>query len=297
VAEILARHWPTGAINLLTGEGPVVGQALVSHPKVSAVGFTGSTAVGREVARAAAGKPTLLELGGNGPTVVLEDADVDRAAARIASSSFSNAGQICTSTGRIIAHERAAAGLAEAIANHASKLVLGDPEEDRTTLGPVHLASQADRVVRQIRQAAEQGATVVTGGSRLEDAPTSQYLLPTVVDRVPADSALHCEESFGPVAPIVRYSTDAEMWRLIDSSNYGLFGAVFTRDVERAIGIGERLRCGHVNVNDASSFWEISIPAGGAAGTDSGIGRTGGPWSVAEMTEVFTMTVQSDGLT
>jgi acyl-CoA reductase-like NAD-dependent aldehyde dehydrogenase len=293
VAEIIARHWPKGAINLVTGDGPVVGQALVSHPKVSAVGFTGSTAVGREVARAAAGKPILLELGGNGPTIVLDDADVERAAARIAGSSFSNAGQICTSTGRILANERVAASLGEAIAAHALKLVLGDPEDDRTTLGPVHLASQADRVVGQVRQAAEAGAVVVSGGGRLEDAPTRQYLQPTVVDKVPADSALHCEESFGPVAPIVRFSSDAEMWRLIESSNYGLFGAIFSQDVERAIGIGERLRCGHVNINDASSFWEISIPAGGAAGSDSGIGRTGGPWSVAEMTEVFTMTVES----
>jgi acyl-CoA reductase-like NAD-dependent aldehyde dehydrogenase len=293
VAEIIARHWPKGALNLVTGDGPVIGQALVGHPRVDAVGFTGSTPVGYEVARAAAGKPLLLELGGNGPTIVLDDADVERAAARIAAGSFANAGQICTATGRILAHERVAAPLAEAIAAHARKLVLGDPEDERTTLGPVHLATQADRVIRQIRDATAAGAVVVTGGGRLEDAPTRQYLQPTVVDKVPADAPLHCEESFGPVAPIVRFGNDAEMWRLVEASNFGLFGAVFSRDVERAIGVAERLRCGHVNINDASSFWEISIPAGGAAGSASGIGRTGGPWSVAEMTEVFTMTVES----
>lgn len=293
VAEIIARHWPKGALNMVTGDGPIVGQALVGHPGVDAIGFTGSTPVGREVARAAAGKPMMLELGGNGPTLVLDDADVERAAACIAGGSFTNAGQICTATGRILASDRVAGPLAEAIAAHASSLVLGDPEDERTTLGPVHLASQADRVLQQVRAAADAGAVVVTGGARREDAPTRHYVQPTVVDRVPGGAALHCEESFGPVAPIIRFASDAEMWRLVAASNFGLFGAVFSRDVERAIEVAEQLRCGHVNINDASSFWEISIPAGGAAGSDSGVGRAGGPWSVAEMTEVFTMTVES----
>jgi acyl-CoA reductase-like NAD-dependent aldehyde dehydrogenase len=292
-ARIVASHWPEGALNLVTGDGAIVGQAVVGHPHVDAVGFTGSTPVGLQVARAAAGKACMLELGGNGPTLVLEDTDVELAAERIAGGSFTNAGQICTSTGRILAHERVASALAEAIAGQAASIILGDPEDEKTTMGPVHLASLAERVLGQVEGAAAAGANVVTGGRRVADAPTGQYLEPTVVDRVPPEADLHREESFGPVAPVVHFSSEAEMWRLVAASPYGLFGAVFSRDVERALGIAERLRCGHVNVNDTSAYWEISIPAGGAAGAASGTGRTGGPWSVAEMTEVLTVTVDS----
>ena len=297
VAEIIARHWPAGALNLVTGDGAAVGQATVAHPGVQAIGFTGSTPVGRKVAKAAAGKPMLLELGGNGPTIVLEDADIERAGARIAVGSFANAGQICTSTGRIIAHERVARELAEAIAEHARRLVLGDPEDERTTLGPVHLEAQADRLLDQIEGAVAGGARVITGGGLLEAAPTRQYFEPTVIENVPARADLHCSESFGPIAPIVRFGSEAQMWELMAASNFGLFGAVFSRNLERAIGIGERMRVGHVNINDASSFWEICIPAGGATGSDSGIGRSGGPWSIAEMTEVLTMTIERDPAT
>lgn len=290
--ESIVDLWPPGAINLVTGEGPVVGQALAGHSRVDAIGFTGSTPGGLAVARTAVGKPVSLELGGNGPSIVLEDADVERAAERIAGGTFSNAGQICTATGRVLAHESIAAQLAEALGAHARKTVLGDPFDDGTTMGPVHVADLADTVLTQIDDAVRGGASLVAGGHRLE-APTSHFVEASVVDGVAADAALHREETFGPVAPIVHYSSDAELWDLVTASPFGLHAGIFTADVERALGLAERLRVGHVNVNDTSAYWEWSIPAGGAAGASSGVGRTGGPSSVAEMSELLTVTIES----
>ena len=289
---VIEPLWPVGAVNLVTGDGPVVGQALAGHPGVDAIGFTGSTPGGLAVARTAAGKPIALELGGNGPTIVLEDADLELAASRIASGSFTNAGQICTSTGRVLAHTSVASDLAEAIAVNASKLVVGGPFDAGTTMGPVHLADLAERVVTQISGAVAKGATLVCGGGRA-DGPTSQYLQPSVVDRVPADVALHYEETFGPVAPVVHYSSEHELWDLIRASPFGLHAGVFTSDIERGLGLAEQLRVGHVNINDTSAYWEWSIPAGGASGASSGIGRTGGPASVQEMSELLTVTIEA----
>lgn len=286
--------WPAGAVNLVTGDGPVVGQALAAHPGVNGIGFTGSTPGGLAVARTAAGKPIALELGGNGPTIVLEDADISLAATRIASGSFSNAGQICTSTGRVLAHESVASELAEALGAQADRIVVGDPFNPQTSMGPVHLADLAERVLGQIDAAVSAGGTLVRGGQRIE-APTPQYLTPTVIDNVPPDSALHREETFGPVAPVVHFSDTAELWNLIRASPFGLHAGIFSRDVERAIGLAEQLPVGHVNVNDTSAYWEWSIPAGGASGAASGVGRTGGPASVEEMSELFSMTVEAGG--
>ena len=292
IMERVAPLWPDGALNLVTGDGPIIGQALAGHPAVDAIGFTGSTPGGLAVARTAAGKPIALELGGNGPTIVLEDADVELAAVRIAGGSFSNAGQICTATGRVLAHSSIASDLAEAITHHAEKIVVGDPFDAQTTMGPVHLPELADKVLAQVRSATERGASVLTGGDRV-DGPTRQYLRPTVVDGVPADVELHYGETFGPVAPVVHFSTEAELWDLVNASPFGLHAGVFTRDIERGLALAEQLRVGHVNLNDTSAYWEWSIPAGGAAGVASGFGRTGGPASVQEMSEVLTVTVES----
>lgn len=291
LAKIIAEIWPPGSVNFITGDGPVVGQALAGHPGVDAVGFTGSTPVGNAVQIAAVGKPSFLELGGNGPTVVFADADIELAAARIAGGSFANAGQICTASGRILAHASIASQLADAIAEQSKRFVLGSPFERETTMGPVHRSELAAAVLGQVENAVAQGARLVTGGALLEGAPTANYVLPTVVDNVAAGSDLHRMETFGPVAPVVHYETDDELRELLNSSRFGLHGGVFTRDVERGLAFGETLRVGHVNINDTSAYWEPSIPAGGAAGAASGIGRSGGPWSVLEMTEVQTFTL------
>jgi acyl-CoA reductase-like NAD-dependent aldehyde dehydrogenase len=288
-----AADLPDGAINLVIGEGAVVGDALVTHRGTDAVGFTGSTATGHTVATRAAGKPLLLELGGNGPSIVLDDADVAGAASSIAGGSFANAGQICTSTERIIAHESVADDLADRLAALASEVRLGDPLDPSTTMGPVHTAANARKIVERVAEARTKGATVLAGGSALPDMPTAQFVRPTVVDRVAPDAQLNKDETFGPVAPIVRFSHLSELPPLIAASPYGLSGAIFSRDVEKAMLLAEEIPCGIVNINEASSYWEPQTPAGGASGSLSGVGRSGGTWSIAEMTEVRTVVLNA----
>jgi acyl-CoA reductase-like NAD-dependent aldehyde dehydrogenase len=288
-----AADLPDGTINLVVGEGAVVGDALVTHPGTNAIGFTGSTATGHTVATRAAGKPLLLELGGNGPSIVLDDADIAGAASSIAGGSFANAGQICTSTERIIAHESVADELADRLASLASEVRLGDPLDPSTTMGPVHTAANARKIVEQVAEAKAKGAAVLTGGSALPDMPTEQFVEPTVVDRVAPDVQLNKDETFGPVAPIVRFSHLSELPSLIAASPYGLSGAIFSRDTEKAMLLAEEIPCGIVNVNEASSYWEPQTPAGGASGSLSGVGRSGGTWSIAEMTEVRTVVLSA----
>lgn len=290
-AKIVNEVWPAGAVNFLMGDGPVVGQALAAHPGVDAVGFTGSSKAGKAVMAAAAGKPSLIEAGGNGPTIVLKDADIALAAKRIATGSFSNAGQICTATGRILADNAIASDLAQAVAEEASAITLGDPRAKETTMGPLHQAGLAKEVLRQVKDAEARGAQIVTGGALLPGALTDNYLQPTVVDHVDPAADLHLRETFGPVAPVVHFSSPEEMRTQIAASGYGLHAGVFTQDIEKGLALAETLRVGHVNLNDTSAYWETSIPAGGAAGAESGVGRCGGPWSVMEMSEVQTFSI------
>ena len=293
MACVEAAELPRGAINLVIGEGAVVGDALVTHPGTNAVGFTGSTGTGHKVATRAAGKPLLLELGGNGPSIVLEDADVEAAASAVAGGSFANAGQICTSTERIIAHEAVADELAERLVGLASGVRLGDPLDAATTMGPVHTADGARKIVEQVEEARSMGAAVLAGGGTLAGMPTGQFVQPTVVDRVAPESRLNKDETFGPVAPIVRFSELSQLPSLVASSPYGLSGAIFSRDTERAFALAEEMPCGIVNINEASSYWEPQTPAGGASGSLSGVGRSGGTWSIEEMSEVRTVVLNA----
>mgnify|MGYP001220154789 CR=1 FL=1 len=285
---------PAGALNLVIGDGAVVGDALVGHEGTHAIGFTGSTGTGQAIARRAGAKPCLLELGGNGPTIVMADADVEAAAAAIHGGCFSNAGQICTSTERILAHESVADALAEALGASAGKIKLGDPMDRETTMGPLHNEALARKVVEQIEDAKAKGARVVAGGSLLADRPTSQYMQASVIDNVPLEALINSEETFGPVAPIIRFG-DGQLQRAIDSSPYRLSAAIFSRDIERAMLMAEQMRFGIVNINESSHYWETVIPAGGASGSPSGYGRSGGKASIEEMSETRTVVLNLPG--
>ncbi|WP_246018343.1 aldehyde dehydrogenase family protein [Pelagibacterium montanilacus] len=287
---IIEAGVPEGCANLVLGEGPVVGDALVTHAQVHGICFTGSSEVGEIIARRGAGKAQLLELGGNGPSIVFADADIERAAERIVAGAVGNAGQICTATERVLAHADIHDALVDRIVAHARKVAPSLSTEAGCVLGALNNADNAAKVDSHLAEAVAGGARILTGGGRAKGLPTDLYYAPTVIVDVPPQSALHCEETFGPVVPVLKFSSVEELDRLCAMSPMGLSAAVFTRDVGNAFRQAEKLRCGIVNINEMSSYWEMHIPAGGAAGTTSGHGRTGGRHTLREMSDLKTIT-------
>lgn len=280
---------PPGVVNLVTGPGSVVGDEIVAGPGTDAIAFVGSSETGQIIAARGAGKPMLLELGGNGPTIVLQDADLELATPRIALGCYRNAGQVCSSTGRILVHRSVHDELAGRLVEAARQIRLGDPFDPETTMGPMHHEPTAAKVDRQIADAKERGARVLFGGSRAAGFPTDLFFLPTVVGDVPPESSLHLEETFGPVAALVPFDGEEEALRLADATPLGLAGAVFTRDIARGLRIAERLRVGMVNINDNSFPGSENVATGGASGKRSGIGRRGGRHTLVEMTDLKTI--------
>lgn len=280
---------PAGALNLVTGPGPVVGDRVVSHPGTDAVGFTGSPETGFEIGRRAAGKPMLLELGGNGPTIVLDDADPELAAVAAGLGSWFNAGQVCCATERILAHEAVHDQLVEGLVKSAEEVRLGDPSQEETTMGPLNNEATAAKNDRHLEDARQKGAVIRSGGGRAGGFPTDLYYQPTVIEGVTPEMDVSREESFGPVAPVTRVSSDEEILELANDGDLGLVGAVFTRDLSRAHRFAEALRTGIVVVNDFTDYWELHIPFGGASGTRSGVGRIGGKHAIMEMSDLKTI--------
>jgi len=291
---VLEAGVPPGLLNLVTGPSVETARHLVSHPRAIGVGFTGSTAVGEQVAAGAAGKHLMLELGGNGPVIVLGDADVERTAAAVASAAFWNAGQSCAAAERILVESPAHEALVDALGATARAMRLGDPFDATTEIGPVHNATTAAKMDEHVADAVEHGARLVAGGSRKEGWPTPLYYEPTVLEDVPAGARVQREETFGPIAPVTRVDGDAAVLELA-SSSLGLSAAIFTRDVARAMRLAERLRCGQVVVNDTSNYWELHMPFGGWPGTGSGIGRVGGRYALEAMTDVRSIAIDLRG--
>ena len=277
---------PAGAVNLVIGKGSVVGDALSAHPLTAGIGFTGSTVTGNIICERAKCKHTSMELGGDGPCIVLKDADLDVAAQGLMNGSFLNAGQVCTSTERVLVGDAIADALvAKILEKMQTQYQLGDPFDEKTTMGPMHLESQIEIVESHIKQAVEKGAKVVAGGKRREGMPTDRYFEPTVVDHVPVDCMLHTDETFGPVLPLVRFKDESEIPGLVDMSGYRLFCAIFTKDVNKALRMAEQYNFGATNINGASNYWDPTIPAGGGGGSQSGHGRSGGKYSIEDMSE------------
>jgi acyl-CoA reductase-like NAD-dependent aldehyde dehydrogenase len=290
LAEVIAdAGWPSGVFNFVTGEGPVVGDAVVSHPLVNGVGFIGSVSTGRRIAERAAGKAQVLELGGNGPLVVLSDADLELVVPAILESAFLCAGQSCTAGERFLVHRSRRAELVEAVAAATAGVRLGDPFDPATVMGPMNNEPTAAKVDAHIGDALERGAKLVAGGRRSPQRPTAFYYEPTVLDAVTPDMVIATDETFGPVVPIIEVASDAEALELTNRSPYGLLAAVFTSDLERGLRFAEAARFGWVNINLSTNTWESHLPFGGRAGTMSGLRRVGGAAVMDAFTEPKTV--------
>jgi acyl-CoA reductase-like NAD-dependent aldehyde dehydrogenase len=287
---IVDAELPAGVFNMVTGLGPTVGDEVAANPGTQAVAFIGSVATGRKVAERAAGKALLLEMGGNGPMVILDDADLDAAADASLVSAFLCAGQSCTAGERFLVHERAYDPFLEELDAAIKRgIQLGDPFAPETTLGPLNNEPTAQKMDRHVADALDRGAELVGGGARAEGFPTRLYYQPTVLGRVTEEMEVAREETFGPVVPITTIKSELEAIQAIDSSPYGLLTAVWTRDLARGLRFAESARAGWVNINASSNHWESHLPFGGGAGSHSGVGRVGGRYSMETFTELKTV--------
>ncbi|WP_243455906.1 aldehyde dehydrogenase [Sphingosinicella sp. BN140058] len=282
---------PAGAVNLVTNApedaGEIVG-ALIDHPAVRRINFTGSTAVGRIIAKRAAEhlKPVLLELGGKAPLIVLEDADLDEAVNAAAFGAFMNQGQICMSTERIIVVEAIADAFAEKFGAKAQGLLCGDPREGKTPLGAVVDQRTVHHVNALIDDALGKGARALAGGKA-----EGVLMGATVIDGVTSEMNLYRDESFGPIVGILRARDEEDAIRLANDSEYGLSAAVFTKDTARGLTIARRIKSGICHVNGPTVHDEPQMPFGGVGA--SGYGRFGGKAGIDSFTELRWITIET----
>ena len=281
---------PEGVLNAISNAPEDAGEiveALIAHPAVRRVNFTGSTRVGRIIAETAGRylKPALLELGGKAPFLVLDDADIDEAVAAAAFGAYMNQGQICMSTERLVVDEKIADQFVEAMAAKVATLKAGDPRRSDTPLGSLVDLRAAQRVEALVRDAVSKGAVLAAGGNidgTMMDA--------TLFDRVTPAMRIYGEETFGPVASVVRVGSVDEAVRVANDTEYGLSSAVFGRDVNRAMSVARRIESGICHINGPTVHDEAQMPFGGTK--DSGYGRFGGKAGIAEFTELRWLTVQ-----
>jgi acyl-CoA reductase-like NAD-dependent aldehyde dehydrogenase len=293
LAECVAEaDLPAGVFNFLTGPGEVVGDALVGEPRIAGVGFIGSTATGLHVARRAAGKRLLLEMGGNGPLVVLEDADLDAAAAAAVTGCFLCAGQSCTAGERLLVHERVREPFLERfLALTGERVRLGDPLAPDTTLGPLNNEPVAAKMDAHVADALQRGARLLRGGQRAQRMPSELYWPATILDGVPPEALAAREETFGPIAPVLSIDSLEQAIELTNDSPYGLLAAIFTGDLARGLRFAFEVKSGLVNINQTTNYWENHLPFGGGARSASGVGRVGGRHAFETLTELQTVVV------
>lgn len=282
---------PPGVFNLVTGPGSVAGNHLVAHPDVALVGFTGETVTGEAICARAGIKQTLMELGGNGPQIVCTDANLAEAAKAAATGCFFNAGQVCCATERILVDKKVHDEFVDLLLKETKGWVLGDPMHPDTTMGPLNNEPTAVKTEEHLDDARKKGARILAGGERQAGRPTALYFPPTVIDGVRRDMLLNMEETFGPVAPVIEFESDAEAVEIANETGYGLQMAVFTSSIKRCFWYADRLRTGNVVFNDTTDYWEAHEPFGGGGGTKSGHGRLGGRYTLDDVTHLKTVAI------
>lgn len=282
LGNVLRGVLPDGVLNVVAGLDPL-GAAMVSHPVPRKVSFTGSTAVGRQVAIAAAAdlKRVTLELGGNDPAVILEDADVDTIAPSLFASAFANNGQICVAVKRVYAHERVHPQLVEALTELARAAKVGDGTLDGSDLGPISNKAQFERVKELVADAIGQGARATAGGAPLNTA--GYFFAPTILDKISDGIRVVDEEQFGPVLPIASFRDEADAVARANHGEYGLTASVWSGDPERAVALAGTIDAGQVSINMHAAGVLPSLPFGGHK--HSGIGVENGLWGLQEFTD------------
>ena len=286
---------PPGVLNVLPGPGSAVGDALVEHPFVGKVGFTGSTEVGIEIARKAAGtvKRVTLELGGKSACVVFADADLEKAGRMAPFSVFENAGQDCCARSRLLVEASAKDELLEHYVAATRAIVVGKPEDNATQMGPLVSAAQRETVEGYVARGLEEGATLLEGGSRPvgDGLGAGFYLRPTILDDCTNEMVVAREEIFGPVVSVIEFETEEEAIRLANDTPYGLSGSLWTRDGARQLRVARALRTGAIGVNSNSSVFP-QAPFGGYK--QSGVGKELGMEGLVHNTELKSVFVSTE---
>lgn len=282
---------PAGVFNYLTGDRDA-GRALVAHPGVDKISFTGSTAAGRQIGQEAGGsfKRLQLELGGKSAAIVLDDADLQTTMAGLAMGSFFNTGQVCAAYSRVLVPASRYDEVVGALVATAESFVVGDPFDPATTMGPLVSKRQQERVLGYIEAGRAEGATVATGGGIPAGLEKGAFVQPTVFTGVENGMKIAQEEIFGPVASVLRYETVDEAIAIANDSEYGLHGAVFTTDPQKAADVARRVRTGTFSVN--SFVYNTEAPFGGVK--CSGVGRDTGPEAVQSYYELKTVNLTED---
>jgi acyl-CoA reductase-like NAD-dependent aldehyde dehydrogenase len=286
LAEVIeAAGLPAGVFNLVTGTGPVVGEAIAGHPGVDMVSFTGSTRAGRRVSELASAtvKPVAMELGGKSPNLILDDADLSRAVPDGIGKCYLNSGQTCSALTRMLVPREKLAEAEEIAAQAAESFTPGDPFEDSTRLGPLVSEVQRERVRGYIEKGEAEGAKLVTGGAAPPEGLERGYFVrPTVFSDVTPEMTIAQEEIFGPVLAIQPYDDTDDAVRIANDTVYGLAGGVWSADQDRAISIAKRLRTGQIEINGGA--FNPLAPFGGYK--QSGHGRENGRYAIEELLQV-----------
>ncbi|MCL6439663.1 MAG: aldehyde dehydrogenase family protein [Rubrobacteraceae bacterium] len=282
---------PAGVFNVVTGDGPTTGQALVEHPLVRKVAFTGSTPVGRKLAALAAGelKRATLELGGSDPMIVCDDADLDRAASAASVGRFFNCGQACLAVKRLYVFESVAEELVEKLVGKVKKLRVGPGTEEGVMIGPLHTPRQRELVEGQVEDAVSSGAKVLAGGKRPDGREKGNFYEPTLLLEPSHDSRVAMEEVFGPALPIWKVSDLDEAIERANSSVYGLGSSIWTRDLDRATEAAERIEAGYTWINSPQIVYD-ELPFGGWK--QSGYGKEHGIEALEYYTETKSVVVR-----
>ena len=276
LAEIIDNHFPDGVINSVTGYGSEVGDAMVVSPDVNKISFTGSVATGLFISSRAGMKKLTLELGGNDPLVVLDDADIEKASDAAVSGAFLFSGQVCIGVKRIILDNRIADEFLDSFVKKAKKLKMGNPMDESTDIGPLINESAAINVETAVKSAIDDGAELILGGNRKDC-----FFEPTILDNVTMDMDIVANETFGPTAPIIRVDGIDEAIRQANNTQYGLQAGVFTENIHSALRCANEIDAGSVLINKESTFRTDAMPFGGFK--SSGIGKEGIKYAVEDM--------------